>query len=111
MAKDLVWTPAARADLQAIELYLRGVEPDGAASIVERIEDAALRTLNPRFRGNQVRELGDPGLRQIQVMSWRLLYRIEGERIRVVGVVHGRQLLGNVEHGFEESAQAAYVPA
>ena len=110
MARQIVWTAAAEGDLQEIERYLRAVDPDNADRVLERLEDAPQRCLNPHFRGSRAPEVPDPALRQIRAMSWRILYRIEADRIRV-GLVHVRRLLGNVGHGFEENPQEGYVAA
>lgn len=111
MVRSLIWTPNAERDLQEIANYMAMEDPDVALRVAMRIHAEAKRCLSPHFRGSDVRGQKDPNLRQILVMSWRLLYRIEPDRIRVVGVVHSRRLLGNVGHGFEEGLQEDYIAA
>lgn len=111
MVRSIVWTPAARRDLREIGAYIARDDRDEARRVVLAIEAATVRCLNPHLRGSLVPELADPALRQIRTMSWRILFRIETHRIRVVGVVHQRRLLGNVDHGFEEAPQQGYVAA
>lgn len=49
--------------------------------------------------GRIVPELGQPDLRERFVYSYRLIYRIEVERVLVVAVVHGRRLLDDALAG------------
>jgi hypothetical protein len=39
------------------------------------------------------------------------MYRVEGDHIRILRVVHGRRLLENVRGSFEEAPQEAYSAA
>jgi plasmid stabilization system protein ParE len=56
-----------------------------------------------------VPELNDPNRRETFVYEYRLMYRVEPDRIEVLRVVHGRRLLSNVPGSFEEAPQEEYV--
>jgi plasmid stabilization system protein ParE len=45
------------------------------------------------------------------VYQYRLMYRVEPDRIRILRVVHGRRLLKNVPGSFEEPPQQSYSAA
>ena len=43
--------------------------------------------------GRVVPEIGDPAIRERFVYSYRIIYRLELERVLVAAVIHGRRLL------------------
>src|SRR5690554_5293065 len=47
--------------------------------------------------GRVVPELGEANIRECFVYSYRLIYRVEAERILILAVIHGRRLLENTE--------------
>ena len=56
-------------------------------------------------------EFQDPDTARDFVYEYRLMYRVEDDRIRILRVVHGRRLLRNVPGSFEESPQEPYRAA
>ncbi len=83
--------PRAQRDIRGIRLYT--VEQWGEAQA-----DAYLAAPNKGFetlRDNQsigvARDDLRPGLRSFPVEQHRILYRIQGDTIRILRVVHGRQ--------------------
>jgi toxin ParE1/3/4 len=88
----------ARRDLQGIRLY-------GLAQWGEERANAYHDALTKGFAMLQdFPELGvarddlRPGLRSLQVEQHRILYRIRGETIRVLRIIHGRQ---DIEREFD----------
>lgn len=87
----IIWSPMALGHLQAIYDYILPDNPAAALDMHEEIERAAgLLKGNPR--------LGHPGrvadTRELVVPAYRnylLVYEIEGRRIRILAVMHGRQ--------------------
>ena len=59
---------------------------------------------DPRISGSGRR-------RETFVYEYRLMYRVEDDRIRILRVVHGRRLLKNVPGSFEEASQETYSAA
>lgn len=53
--------------------------------------------------GRTVPEIGDENTRERFIYSYRLIYRIEPNRILIVAVIHGKRLLENIADRFEES--------
>jgi len=51
--------------------------------------------------GRIVPEIDDPEIRERFVYSYRVIYRVETDRLLIVAVVHGRRLLRAVEGRFE----------
>jgi toxin ParE1/3/4 len=91
------WTAAARSDLGAIVGYIgRQGRPLAARGVARRIERAAGSLAFHPQRCRRVPEQTasqGPEMREVLVKPWRLMYRIDGLRVRVVAVVDGRRSL------------------
>lgn len=111
MARAVIWSPAARADLREIEAYIAVRSHSGARRVIERIRTAADKYRDFPFSARMIPEFQDPDRRETFVYEYRLMYRVEPTRIEVLRVVHGRRLLGNVPGSFEEAPQTAYSAA
>jgi plasmid stabilization system protein ParE len=112
MAYRIVWTPAAEADIDEIGRYLeRGASPAAAAAVVTRIRAAVLKYRDFPFSARMIPEFQDPMRRETFVHQWRLMYRVDGDQIYVMRVVHGKRLLKNVPGSFEEPPQETYTAA
>lgn len=47
-----------------------------------------------------VPELADPAIRERFVYSYRVIYRVETERLLIIAVVHGKRMLESIEGRF-----------
>jgi len=91
MACNVIWAYAAEEDLEAAASYIHRDSPVYAVSFVERVLEAG-RSLNEfAERGRVVPELSDSSIREIFVFSYRLVYRIEDDRISILALIHGRR--------------------
>jgi toxin ParE1/3/4 len=91
MARNVIWAYAAGEDLEAAASYIHRDSPVYAVSFVERVLEAG-RSLNEfAERGRVVPELSDSSIREIFVFSYRLVYRIEDDRISILALIHGRR--------------------
>ena len=93
MADRLVWSPEAVEDIEAIAAYIERDSPHYARVVASRpVETAESIPDFPKI-GRVVPEAGDPNLRERFVYSYRLIYRLEQQRILVLAVIHGSRLL------------------
>ena len=111
MARRVVWSAAANADLDDIDAYISARSPSGAQRVLEKLREVANGLDAFPFAARMVPEFNDPDRRETFVHEYRLMYRIEDDRIRILRVVHGRRLLGNVPGSFEEPGQQGYKAA
>jgi len=90
-SRVLRWSHRARADLKAIHDYIAKDSPTSAKDVVRDIL-ARTATLpdTPRV-GRRVPELDDPEIREVPVQSWRVIYRLRGETVVMVTLVHRRR--------------------
>ena len=108
MARAVIGSPAARADLREIEAYIAVRSPSGARRVIERIRAVAHKYRDFPFAARMIPEFQDPNRRETFAFEYRVMYRVEPTRIEVLRVVHGRRLLSNVPGSVEEAPQAAY---
>ena len=95
MADQVSWLPGAIDDLDAIAAYIAADSPAHAAAVVARMLTCAAEfPLCPRSY-RRVAELDDDGIRERDVYSYRLIFRIReaAQSIEVLAVVHGARLL------------------
>jgi toxin ParE1/3/4 len=93
MARQLVWSPEAVEDIESIATYIERDSPWYAKAVVSRIVAMAESVPEYPDLGRMVPEVGNTAIRERLVYSYRVIYRIESERILMVAVIHGRRLL------------------
>jgi plasmid stabilization system protein ParE len=86
--RRVVWTESARGALHEILTYIEQDSPDAARRVVERLIEttATLDTLSDR--GRIVPELQDPALRELLVQSYRVIYEVSADEVRIVALIH-----------------------
>jgi len=90
------WAFTARDDLESIASYIAEDSAINALSVVERIKARAETLVTLPMRGRIVPELRWHGVmtfRELIEKPWRLIYRIEADRVVVVSVLDGRRSL------------------
>lgn len=96
-ACEVLWAAVAEKDLLGIVKFIARDDPAEALKILKRIKDGTARLDHSPKRGRIVPELLKQGIskyREIVIKPWRLIYRVEGERVYVLAVIDGRR---NVE--------------
>ena len=103
MDYQIVWSPEALADVEAIASYIARDSEMYAKAVVDKILETARHVQGFPFLGRRVPELGQETIRERFVYSYRLIYRIRNETITIAAVIHGRRLLGPTRQRFEEA--------
>ena len=106
MARGLAWSPEAIEDIESIALYIERDSQWYAKAVASRIVETA-ETI-PEFpeMGRVVPEIGDTSIRERFVYSYRIIYRVEPERILVAAVIHGSRLLQPFIERIEDSKKS-----
>ena len=89
----VVWSAAALAQLTAIYEFIAKHSPRYALRMIDRLTDRSGQIGRFPESGQIVPEYSDPSLREVIEGSYRLIYRIEPQRIVVVAVIHGARIL------------------
>lgn len=93
MAHRLAWSPEAIEDIEAIASHIERDSLWYARAVVAKIVETAEAIPDHPELGRIVPEIGDRSIRERFVYSYRIIYRIEQERILVATVVHSSRLL------------------
>lgn len=83
----------ALADLEDIAAYIARDNPQAAEAWVDRLLETAEKAALQPLGGRVVPEIGDPTLREVFLRSYRVVYRVEPERILVVTILEGHRRL------------------
>ena len=94
---SIEWAAVAEADLLGIVHYIAGDDPGAALATLKRIRVRTATLDRSPQRGRIVPDLLKHGIsryREIVITPWRVIYRVERQRVYVVSVIDGRR---NVE--------------
>ena len=93
MARQLRWSPEAVEDVESIARYIERDSSYYARAVVSRIVLLADSISDHAEMGRVVPEIRDPEFRERFVHKYRIIYRVESERILIVAVIHGSRQL------------------
>ena len=96
MARKVVWSYEAVADLESLAEYIARDSSFYAASIVREIRDASRSLERFSERGRVVPELSNGKIRELFIKDYRLVYDIEKGRVVILGLIHGKRDLARL---------------
>jgi plasmid stabilization system protein ParE len=88
MAK-IIWAPSALADIDAIAAFIARDSVHHASLFIDRIFEAADQLIQLPRIGRIIPEIGDPNCREIIYGSYRIMYRVEKNKVWITGIIHG----------------------
>jgi toxin ParE1/3/4 len=88
----VVWSPAALEDVESLAEYIARDSEFYARAVVDKILNAARKLKDFPSAGRIVPELEDETIRERFVYSYRLIYRLESNRITILAIIHGKRL-------------------
>ena len=91
MARRVIWAHSAEADLEAVIKYIHRDFPAYASAFMLRALEAGSSLGELAERGRSVPEFRDENTREIFIQSYRLIYRIESNRVSILALIHGRR--------------------
>ena len=90
---ELTWSPLAIERVAEIAKYIARDSPNAAQKWVESTFQAVERLKNFPKSGRTVPEIMLDDFREIIHGNYRIIYRLQSERISILTVRHGRQIL------------------
>jgi len=93
MARGLAWSPEAIEDIESIASYIERDSAWYAKAVASKIVETAETIPDFPELGRIVPEIGDPAIRERFAYNFRIIYRLEAERVLVAAVIHGSRLL------------------
>jgi plasmid stabilization system protein ParE len=100
---EVEWSPEASEDLDSITEYIARDSEYYARAVVTEILLVSRKIREFPMAGRIVPEIGEDRIRERFIYSYRLVYRIESQKILVVAVIHGKRLLENASDRFDEN--------
>jgi toxin ParE1/3/4 len=91
MAKRVVWSARALADVESIATYIATDSPAYAKIVVKKIVKLTRQLARFPQSGREVPEFQDPSLRELLAYSYRIIYKVETEEIIIASVIHGKR--------------------
>lgn len=91
MAYRVIWSDDAVEDLQQISDYIARDSGHYARVVVRRIIERTRSLSRYPSIGRVVPEVGDEAFREILVHSYRVIYRVERDRVTIEAVAHSKQ--------------------
>jgi plasmid stabilization system protein ParE len=92
----LRWTPHSIADLHAIYDHIAEDSPQNAANMVDRLTAREDQIIAQPRSGRMVPEVERDDVRELIEYPYRIIYRIWSDRIDIVTVMHGAQILRDI---------------
>ena len=89
MDREVVWSLLATADLESIVEHIFRDSEFYAAAVARELVAAARSLATFSERGRMVPEYDDRNVREIIVRRYRLVYRVESNRVEVLRIIHG----------------------
>ena len=90
--KQLIWSPRAVADLEAIREHIAYDSSLYAGLMVSRLVAAPGRLIQFPELGRVVPEFREPDLRELIVRPYRIVYRLRGEFVEIATVFHAARM-------------------
>ena len=87
------WTDNAIGHLCAIHEYIARDSSTYARRMIDRLTARSIQLARSPLSGAVVAEYGAPDIREVIEKPYRIIYRVETDRVDVLAVIHGARLL------------------
>ena len=97
--KSVFWSDTARSDLEEVVRYIAEDSVDRALLILDRLEARAASLSTQSARGRIVPELASLDVSQYRELieaPWRIIYRVESDRVFVLALLDSRRDLTSI---------------
>ncbi|MBW4511251.1 MAG: type II toxin-antitoxin system RelE/ParE family toxin [Scytonematopsis contorta HA4267-MV1] len=88
MAYQIEWSPTALEDVEVIAGYIARDSMSYAAAVIKKILDVTDELSKDPYSGKPVPEFDDKNVREFAAFSYRVIYRIKGEKITIASVIY-----------------------
>ena len=95
MAYEVVWSPTALEDIEAIASYISRDSTSYAGAVVRKIINSTRRLEDFPFAGRIVPEFDEDNIREVFAYSYTIVYRIESRTVTIGAVIHGKPMFAS----------------
>lgn len=92
---DIEWSTRALRDLEAIDAFITQDDPVAANRWVMKLIDRAERAAKLPSAGRVVPEIGHGSIREVRLKTYRIVYAVHAQGIKVLTVFEGHKLLAD----------------
>ncbi|MBI4722421.1 MAG: type II toxin-antitoxin system RelE/ParE family toxin [Candidatus Stahlbacteria bacterium] len=85
---NIEWTEPAVSDLESIKDYIARDSVPYASRFVEKVIEAVENIKGFPEIGRKIPEIDKENIRELLVHNYRIIYRVETERILILSVIH-----------------------
>ena len=93
----LEWTEPSLLDMENLRDYIAKDSEYYAARFIARIFEAAETLQQFPLVGRVVPEAEDETMRELLFQNYRIMYRVETDRVLILTVIHGSRDMGQVQ--------------
>ena len=96
---EVIWASIAENDLARIIEYIANDSPVNALKVLNKLKEKAANLHHSPKRGRIIPELQENGIyqyRELMVAPWRLLYRVQENKVYVLAVLDSRQNIEDI---------------
>jgi toxin ParE1/3/4 len=104
--RRVVWAASAGEALDAAIAFIAAESPAAARNTLARLLATAASLATLSERGSVVPEVPDLAIRQMLSKPYRLIYRVEDERVTILALLHQRQDVGYWARNTERNGTA-----
>ena len=100
MDRRIVWSSPASTDLIEVTEFIARDSRVHASGFARKVLGTARSLRRRAERGRRVPEFDDATIREVLVGNYRLIYRIESDRVAIVAFIHGARQLERLSSRF-----------
>ncbi len=93
MLTKIYWTRQAREDLRGIREFIARDAPATAIAFVHRLRKSVERLREFPYSGQVVPELSREVTREVLRGTYRIIYRVDSNRVNILTIYHSSRLL------------------
>jgi len=93
MARRVIWAPRARYDIRLAREYIARDSPEAARKFVRAVIQIGRSLAELSECGRVVPELDEPGVREVFVSRYRVIFEVHEDRVAILRVIHGSRNL------------------
>ena len=101
MAYRIIWSPEAIEDLESIGEYIERDSFHYAKTVISKIITSTDNLGNFPEIGRMVPEIAKKFIREIFLYSYRIIYLIDNNVIKILGIIHGKRDFNSLKDRFE----------
>jgi toxin ParE1/3/4 len=87
--REVVWAKSGRDALDEVITYIAQDSQQAAVQVLDAALAAAADLATLSERGRVVPELNNPAIRELIVLRYRLMYRVDDQHVVIVAFLHG----------------------